>query len=329
MSTAEFKKTMHEAKDLGCSHVHFTGGEPLLRCDIVELISYASKLGMQLRLQTNGMLLSNKMAEQLMNAGLDSIMISLDSDRSNEHDFMRADGTWSAAVEAINIARDVGMKVRVNSVLTKINWKRIHLTALFVRHLGIDSYSAFYFSPIGSGRQLREYWIEPREYLEFWQDLTKELTLDSELSDMNIVIEKGYSDWQEAYKIDNSDFSGCGGGCRSTYTKRDYLIVRCDGNVYPCIMGIDGESLGNLHNQALQDIHKNSLQWDKLIPSNDSFCAGCDHYTLCSEGCRYYPQQSFGHDIRCIKGYIVPLCPIMKYNTKNDKVGGSSDDVMV
>lgn len=328
LSTGKLMQLMREAVALGCSHVHFTGGEPLLRDDIEELIAFARDLGLEMRLQTNGMLLDRGKAEKLMAAGLSTIMISLDADRPEEHDAMRGAGTWALAVEAILAARDAGMTVRVNSVMTKVNWQRIHQTARFVRHMGIATYSAFYFSPIGCGAGVREVWIEPESYMDYWWKLTHDLRQDPTLDGMDIVIEKGYASWEEAQEIDISAFTGCGGGCQHTYAKRDYLIVRCDGSVYPCIMGIDGEPLGNIHQQSLNDIYHASPRWESLKPMKDPFCDGCEYYTLCSEGCRYYPQTDACHDSRCTRGKIVPLCPIMKYNTKNGSLGGSSDDVL-
>lgn len=328
LTTVELKRIIDDAKYLGCTHVHFTGGEPLIRDDIYELIGYASQSGLEMRLQTNGMLLTKDSAFKLIQSGLTSIMISLDSDRPIEHDKLRGDGTWAAAVDAIKNALEVGLSVRVNSVLTKENWSRIHKTILFVQTIGVKKYSAFYFSPIGCGALLKKVWIEPNQYLEYWKKLKAELQLDPTISEMDIVIEKGYADWGEATSIEIKEFTGCGGGCNHTYNSRDYLIVRCDGNVYPCIMSIDHEALGNVKKNSLKEIHSNSALWNKMLPPHDTFCDNCEHYELCGEGCRYYPQNQDGHDIRCVKNKIVPLCPIMKYNTRNDALGGSSEDVM-
>ena len=114
-----------------------------------------------------------------------------------------------------------------------------------------------------------------------------------------------------------------------THLNRDYLIVRCDGNVYPCIMAIENETLGNVREKELCEIYLNSSEWNRLLPTNVPECKDCIHMELCGEGCRYYPKHSdSSHDSRCIKNTLVPLCPIMKYNFKNGRFGGSSDDVM-
>lgn len=331
LSTAKIKDVMDQALELGCKHIHFTGGEPLLRTDIPELISYASSLGFEIRMQTNGSLLTDVVAQKLVNAGLTSIMISLDSAIESIHDKNRGKGTWNNAIKAINVAQKYFTKVRVNSVLTEINKNSMLNTIRFVKSLGVSDFSAFYFSPIGSGKASRDIWIEPQSYIAFWNELNEAIKSNPDLTEMNIVIEKAYATWDEASSIDITGFTGCGGGCLNTYNNRDYLIVRCDGNVYPCIMAIDSSPLGNINFQTLKDIHKNSPVWDNLLPIRENMCADtCEHYGLCGGGCRYYPTpKNAAMDQRCIYNKLVPLCPIMKYNYKNDSLGGSSDDVMV
>lgn len=329
LSTEEFKNVISQAYELGCKHLHFTGGEPLVRKDIIELISFAAERKMDIRMQTNGMLLDVNTAIALKNAGLNSIMISLDSSSSEIHDANRGRGTWQAALEAIKVSLNVFDQVRVNSVLTNTNKDNIFDTIQFVKKLGVTNYSAFYFSPIGCGRGRYDLWIPPEEYLSFWKDLQERIISDTSLSDMNIIIEKAYADWNEAKEIDVSEFTGCGGGCLNTYYNRDYLIVRCDGSVYPCILAIDSPSLGNVRQLSLDEIHKNSPMWNKLLPVSSKKCREeCEHYALCGGGCRYYPQNEFEEDKRCIYNKLVPLCPIMKYNSKNQSLGGSSEDVM-
>lgn len=329
LTTEELQDVISQAVAMGCKHIHFTGGEPLIRKDISELIRFASERGISIRMQTNGMLLDLDKAKQLKDAGLNSIMISLDSVVPEIHDANRGKGTWKFAVEAIKIALSVFNQVRVNSVLTQTNANTILETIRFVKSLGVKDYSAFYFSPIGSGRMHHDLWIQPEEYLNYWKILQQQIISDRSLSGMNIVIEKAYADWDEAKTIDVSGFTGCGGGCLNTYYNRDYLIVRCDGNVYPCILAIDSSPLGNVRENSLEQIHRSSQIWEKLLPiSSDQCKEKCEHYALCGGGCRYYPQNNFGIDRRCIYNKLVPLCPIMKYNSKNRRLGGSSEDVM-
>ncbi|MDR0751708.1 MAG: radical SAM protein [Christensenellaceae bacterium] len=331
-SYSQICKILKEANGLGCTDVHITGGEPLIREDILDIVAFANSLDFHIRMQTNGSLLSKKMAIALYDAGLKSIMISLDSFNQETHEKMRGQGTFLSTLLAIRIALEAKLNVRINSVLTKVNKSEIFDTIEFVRKLGIKNYSAFYFSPIGSGRSISNEWIPPEEYLQFWNGLQKLIKNSYNLHDMNIIIEKGYANWVEAKKIDVSNFTGCGGGCLNTYNNKDYIIIRCDGNMYPCIMALEHSPLGNINLNSLSNIYANSEIWETLTLTGASECGICQNKIICGEGCRYYPHlinKSSEHDDRCIVNRVVPLCPIMKYNSLNNSLGGSSDDVMV
>lgn len=127
------------------------------------------------------------------------------------------------------MAKNIGLKVRVNSVLTKKNMSSILETAKYVKSLEIQDYSAFYFSPIGCGKERNDLWIPAMEYFIYWNNLQRKIENEKSLCDMNIVIEKGYASWEEAKHLEIEGFTGCGGGCLNTFKNRDYLIVRCDG----------------------------------------------------------------------------------------------------
>lgn len=79
LSTEEWKRIIGDLKKNGIKNIHFTGGEPLLRKDIRELVAYSSSNGFATGLTTNGMLLKKEILEELINAGLRSIALSLDA----------------------------------------------------------------------------------------------------------------------------------------------------------------------------------------------------------------------------------------------------------
>ncbi len=118
----EILKVVEIFGDLGIRKLRLTGGEPLLRDDILELISGLSKLKdiEDISITTNGILLE-KYLEQLYRAGISSINISLDSlDRKSYRQITRG-GDVERVVRAINKAVDIGIKrVKVNVVLSSV-----------------------------------------------------------------------------------------------------------------------------------------------------------------------------------------------------------------
>src|SRR5579859_5936348 len=77
LSTAEWQRVLSEAAALGVVQSHFSGGEPLLRPDISEIVRHAHAAGLYTNLSTGGTLLSEKLAGELLAAGLDSLQVSI------------------------------------------------------------------------------------------------------------------------------------------------------------------------------------------------------------------------------------------------------------
>lgn len=330
MTTEEAFSVIDSAVGLGCLELHISGGEPLLRSDLLSICQYAIGKGLEVRLQTNGILLTPEKANELRTIGIKELMISLDGSCKGIMDPIRGNGSFAQTINAIKLALDYCFDVRVNAVVTSYNSKDIINIIQLCHLMGVRKFSCFYFSPIGRGKNNFNLWLNPQQYLNFWSTLSHEIATLG-YSDMDIVIEKAYATKHDAAKIDVSGFTGCGGGCGRVYYKRDYLIVRCDGNIYPCILMIDGEPLGNIFVSSIKDIWTQSNGWS-ILQRPTAYCKDCNSKQVCNAGCAGYAKILANNwrsvDPRCIKNEIVPLCPIMKYNFLNQKLGGSSSDVL-
>jgi MoaA/NifB/PqqE/SkfB family radical SAM enzyme len=119
MTTWEVKRAMDEFSEAGTVMWTFTGGEPLLRQDIRELVDYASKKFLITTVTTNGILLK-KMAKDLRSASY--VTVSLDGGREI-NDANRGKGTFEKALEGIKTARKLGIKTVINAVVSKDNVK--------------------------------------------------------------------------------------------------------------------------------------------------------------------------------------------------------------
>jgi MoaA/NifB/PqqE/SkfB family radical SAM enzyme len=89
LTLAEIEEGLEKVYDYGCRLVNFTGGEPTLRQDLEQIVARASSLGMWTSLVTNGSLLTRSRLNDLKEAGLDSLMVSLDSLDAAHHDRQR------------------------------------------------------------------------------------------------------------------------------------------------------------------------------------------------------------------------------------------------
>src|SRR6266404_4551015 len=82
LNTSEWTRVLEEAAELGVLHVGFSGGEPLQRADLAELVSSARAAGLYSNLITSSLGLNRRRAEELKQAGLDSVQISFQSDQA-------------------------------------------------------------------------------------------------------------------------------------------------------------------------------------------------------------------------------------------------------
>ncbi|MDD5209729.1 MAG: radical SAM protein [Elusimicrobiales bacterium] len=119
LSTQEIKNIIAAARGLGVPKIGFTGGEPLLRADLPELVACAAGHGLSVSIDTNGILLSKKMAATLKEAGISNINVSLDSADPKRHDRLRKqEGCFEAALEGVKSCAALGIPAVVSTYIT-------------------------------------------------------------------------------------------------------------------------------------------------------------------------------------------------------------------
>jgi len=133
--TATWKRIIDKCRKLGIPQLTFTGGEPTMRNDLVELVEYSKWF--ITRLNTNGLKLDRKYAQRLYDASLDGIQITLYSHKPEIHDFLVGkSGGFYRTVVGIKNCVDVGLNVSVNTPLIKLN-KDYSEMLKFLNDLGV------------------------------------------------------------------------------------------------------------------------------------------------------------------------------------------------
>lgn len=114
ISTEELKARIGQVKALGAFHLIITGGKPLLREDIFELVAQAHEIGLISRLSTNGFLLDRTRVVELRRAGLNQCGVAIDDADRDTHDRQRGlPGLFDRAVEAFRFLHDAGIESRL------------------------------------------------------------------------------------------------------------------------------------------------------------------------------------------------------------------------
>ncbi|NYE95459.1 pyrroloquinoline quinone biosynthesis protein E [Psychromicrobium silvestre] len=125
LSTEEWQRVFAEAADLGVLQLHLSGGEPLQRHDIVDLVQYANKLGLYTNLITSGLGLSARRAEQLREAGLDHVQLSIQADDPALSDQIAGTKSFERKQAVASLVKQLGWPLTLNVVLHRQNIDRI------------------------------------------------------------------------------------------------------------------------------------------------------------------------------------------------------------
>lgn len=138
LTTQEWQRVITEAAELGVLQLHLSGGEPLQRRDIVELVQTASDLGLYTNLITSAIGLSERRAEQLREAGLDHVQISIQADQQNLSDQIAGVRSFERKREAANLVRRLGWPITLNVVLHQQNLDHIAGILEMAEDMGAD-----------------------------------------------------------------------------------------------------------------------------------------------------------------------------------------------
>lgn len=151
-------------------HVIFTGGDPLKRDDLFELIAYARSLGMGVSVAPSATpLLTPDVIHRLKAAGVEAISLSLDGATAAHHDAIRrVDGTYERTLAAAQAARDAGLAFQVNTLVSEETVDDLEALHQQVRAIGASRWSLFFLVTVGRGEVLRAISPERAESLLQW-----------------------------------------------------------------------------------------------------------------------------------------------------------------
>jgi radical SAM protein with 4Fe4S-binding SPASM domain len=142
---------------LGSPVLVFSGGEPLMRPDIFDLMAEARRRGLPYALSTNGTLLDDAMADKVQAAAPHRVSISLDGADPDTHDsFRQAPGAFEASLQGMRRLRARGVEVQVNTSVTTHNLDVLPEIFELVKREGCVAWHLFMLVPVGCGLQIPE-----------------------------------------------------------------------------------------------------------------------------------------------------------------------------
>jgi len=276
LTTAESKKLIDQLSEVSRPLLILSGGEPILRKDLFELVRYGTQKGLRMGLGSNGALIDGEVAKKLKEAGIKTVSISLDSSVPERHDeFRGVKGSWQKAIDAIKALRENGILVQVNTTLTQQNYSDIDNIMTLAENLGVENFHLFFLVPTGRGAKMAD--ISPALYetmikTTFAKTAKHKLNVRPSCAPQFMRIAKDmHLDMRQWIR-------GCIAGMY-------YCRVFPNGEVTPCpYLPV---KLGNIREKSFKDIWFGSEIFTSLRnPATlKGKCGECNYRSLCG-GCR-------------------------------------------
>lgn len=154
LTTTEAKSLISQLAEVHCPVVLFSGGEPLLRKDLFELLAEAAKLGLRSVLSTNGTLIDSAVAEKLSDVGLNYVGISLDGNQAVHDNFRAAKDSFKAAIEGVENCKKAGLKTGLRFTITKSNCDQVGFIFDIAISTGVRRICFYHLVRTGRAEQL-------------------------------------------------------------------------------------------------------------------------------------------------------------------------------
>jgi len=258
-----------------------TGGEPLLRPDIYDIIRYAAGKKFMVVLGTNGTLINKANAEKIKAAGAHGVGISIDSMDPGKHNTFRGvERAWENSMHAFDVLNEVGVDFLIQMSVSDMNYQEIPEVVAFAEKIGAVAFNLYFLVCTGRGQGNTD--ISNAAYEEALKTLYDQqmkykgrLMINSKCAPQykRVVYE---NDPDSVYTRTYS------GGCPAA---THYSRISPEGNLTPC--PFIEESVGSLKERTFKDLWENAPLMKQLRDRKnlEGKCGTCEFSAMCS-GCR-------------------------------------------
>lgn len=265
----------------------YTGGEPLMRPDLIELLHHSRKAGLTNVIATNGTLIDNEVAVRLRKAGVVGAAVSLDSSHRGIHNYIRRDDTaFELALRGIRALKQAGILVQINVTAMEYNFSNLDELIELAEEVGAGIMLMYQLVPVGRGSSIEEASLDVSQN----ERLLKSLSLKQKHISTIIEPVAGPQYWPYLMeqrgepngmrlKLAEKVFHGCTAG-------RGFVYIKANGDVWPCPFvelnagNVREASFKNIWQQA--DVFVNLRNREQTLTGR---CGECKYRTLCG-GCR-------------------------------------------
>ncbi len=297
LTTAECVDVVKQLAQMGCREVTIIGGEAYLRHDWTTIIKAIREHGMDASMTTGGKNLTEQRVKDAVAAGLQQVSVSIDG-LEDVHDQIRGvDGSYQAAMKAIAVMRDHGIKVGVNTQINALSRKQLPQIMERIIEAGALGWQLQLTVAMGNAVENPDLLLQPYELLEVMPMLA-ELYASGSKRGLTIVPGNniGYFGPYEHLWRGGEDGEGHWLGCNAG---QNTIGLEADGTIKGCpSLPTTEYSGGNIRDKRLLDIWTNSpeLMFARDRTVNDLWgnCRTCYYADVCRGGCSWTTQVMFG-----------------------------------
>ncbi len=289
LSLKQLETILQETKEIGGKRFDITGGEPLVREDVPEIITAGNRLGYRIELVTNGIMLDSGRLKEFRQRGLNQIAISLDGSTPEAYNRIRrsTEETFYRVLDNIRKCKEFGFYTKINTLASSLNLDDLVNITELALNLGANEQGFYYFTPIGRGQNKDELVIDPIEWLSYVRTKLRDYSKSGMKIGVEIPLRERDAEQSEKGCIANSE--------------RSHLQILPDGNVYPCaILAAYERPLANLNTHSIKEIWKNERLWVEYWASISPIFDRCDGH------CVKIPSTNERYEA---------ICPLRKWET--------------
>ena len=305
LTTAQAKRLLSQLAEANCPVVLFSGGEPLLRNDLFELLAEAKRLGLRTVVSTNGTLIDSPIADKLAGVGVSYVGISIDGEEQFHDRFRGVKGSFKAAVAGIENCKKADIKTGLRFTMTKANYEQIPAVFELAASANVRRICFYHLIRAGKAQKLDEQILAPEQarqsidtIIDRTDDFAKKALIDEVLTVDNHA-DGPYLLLRMAKETKNSKLKTKDYGMARRLLLANggnkigekIACVSWNGSVYPDQFWRN-YSLGNVKNKTFRQIWEDSTEpvLNKLRNKTqfaDKRCQRCKWFDLCKGNFRF------------------------------------------
>ena len=284
LTTAQCKRILFSLAEYDKCVVILTGGEPMEREDIYELIEFGNNIGHRIALATCGYTINDETARKLKEVGILTLSFSFDGSDAESHDsFRRVAGAFDITLSAIEKCSKHGIRFQINTAITRRNVEHVPKIARLVQGFGAYCFNPFILVPTGRGSAILDETLEPQRYEKLLYDLA-ELKKQSPI-DVRVTCGPQFS--RIMAQTNSSEASSAKRKHKGCMAGGEFAFISYRGDVQTC--GFLNIPAGNLIDRGydFEEIWENSEILKKIrdFSNYKGKCGKCEYIENCG-GCR-------------------------------------------